>query len=91
MIKSELVQIIVNHNPHLFQQDVEKTVVFDERSNALVEGKRVELRGFFAFSIKNRPARLARNTRKNTPVPVGDTWIPFFKRKLYTRLNSRTI
>lgn len=92
MIKSELVQIIANRNPHLFQRDVENIVkvVLDEISNTLAEGNRVELRGFGAFSVKNRPARLARNPRRNTPVQVEEKWVPFFKigKNLYDRLNT---
>ena len=59
MIKSELVQKIADSNPHLYQRDVEMIVnaIFDEISDALADGDRVELRGFGAFSVKNRPAR----------------------------------
>ena len=44
MIRSELVQIIADENPHLFQRDVERIVntVFDEITNALSKGERVE-------------------------------------------------
>ncbi|RWP69185.1 HU family DNA-binding protein, partial [Mesorhizobium sp.] len=54
MIKSELVQIIATRNPHLFLRDVENIVgaIFDEITDALAEGNRVELRGFGAFSVK---------------------------------------
>ncbi|NCW59766.1 MAG: hypothetical protein EBW07_00355 [Rhodobacteraceae bacterium] len=43
MIRSELVQIIADENPHLFQRDVERIVntVFDEITNALAEAKAV--------------------------------------------------
>ena len=59
MIKSELVQRIAEQNPHLYQRDVEHIVnaIFDEITAALARGDRVELRGFGAFSVKNRPAR----------------------------------
>ena len=57
MIKSELVQIIATRNPHLFLRDVENIVgaIFDEITDALAEGNRVELRGFGAFSVKTAP------------------------------------
>ena len=67
MIKSELVQFIADRNPHLFQRDVENIVnsVFEEISNALSEGNRVELRGFGAFSVKNRgPAATPRRANR---------------------------
>ena len=48
MIKSELVQRIAEHNPHLYQRDVENIVnaILDEIVAALARGDRVELRGF---------------------------------------------
>lgn len=92
MIKSELVQIIANRNPHLFQRDVENIVntIFEEISSALAEGNRVELRGFGAFSIKNRPARNGRNPHTGEAVAVEEKWVPFFKtgKELRERLNA---
>ena len=54
MIKSELVQRIAEHNPHLYQRDVENIVnaILDEIVAALARGDRVELRGFGAFSLR---------------------------------------
>lgn len=93
VIKSELVQIIANRNPHLFQRDVENIVsaVFETISTALAEGSRVELRGFGAFSVKNRPARAGRNPRTGESVSVEEKWVPFFKtgKELRDRLNNR--
>ena len=92
MIKSELVQIIANRNPHLFQRDVENIVnaVFDEVTEALANGNRVELRGFGAFSVKHRPARAGRNPRTGESVHVDEKWVPFFKtgKELRERLNK---
>jgi integration host factor subunit beta len=93
MIKSELVQTIANRNPHLFLRDVENIVnaIFEEISEALAEGNRVELRGFGAFSVKNRPARVGRNPRTGDAVEVEEKWIPFFKtgKELRERLNAK--
>ena len=92
LIKSELVQIIANRNPHLFQRDIENIVsaVFDEISTALAEGNRVELRGFGAFSVKNRPARSGRNPRTGESVSVEEKWVPYFKtgKELRDRLTN---
>ena len=92
MIKSELVQFIADRKPHLFQRDVENIVnsVFEEISNALSEGNRVELRGFGAFSVKNRPARAGRNPKTGEQVSVDEKWVPFFKtgKELRDRLNG---
>ncbi|RLQ86899.1 integration host factor subunit beta [Notoacmeibacter ruber] len=93
MIKSELVQTIANRNPHLFQRDVDRivNVILEEISQALIEGDRVELRGFGAFSVKNRPARTGRNPRTGETVEVEEKWVPFFKagKELRERLNDK--
>lgn len=92
MIKSELVQIIAEQNPHLYQRDVENIInaILDEISDALAAGNRVELRGFGAFSVKNRAARVGRNPRTGERVDVEEKWVPFFKtgKDLRERLND---
>ncbi|MFO1184749.1 MAG: integration host factor subunit beta [Bauldia sp.] len=92
MIKSELVQVIAERNPHLYQRDVEQIInaVFDAITDALARGDRVELRGFGAFSVKNRPARLGRNPRTGATVDVTEKFVPFFKtgKEMRERLNA---
>ena len=92
MIKSELILKLVEANPHLYQRDVERIVntVFDEITHALASGNRVELRGFGAFSVKHRPARVGRNPRSGETVQVDDKYVPYFKtgKELRERLNS---
>jgi integration host factor subunit beta len=92
MIKSELVQMIAEENPHLYQRDVERIVgtVFDEIIGAMSEGNRVELRGFGAFSVKKRDARAGRNPRTGDQVKVEQKHVPFFKtgKLLRARLNG---
>lgn len=92
MIKSELVQRIANRNPHLYLRDVEKIVnaILDEITSALSRGDRVELRGFGAFSVKHRDARVGRNPRTGAHVPVNEKTVPFFKtgKEMRERLNQ---
>ncbi|PCH47472.1 MAG: integration host factor subunit beta [Hyphomicrobiales bacterium] len=92
MIKSELVQVIAEQNPHLYQRDVENIVnaILEEISEALAAGNRVELRGFGAFSVKHRAARVGRNPRTGEQVEVEEKWVPFFKtgKDLRERLNK---
>ncbi|WP_340107943.1 integration host factor subunit beta [Pikeienuella sp. HZG-20] len=92
MIKSELIQKLADENPHLFQRDVERIVsaVFDEITEALARGDRVELRGFGAFSVKHRDARMGRNPRTGESVHVPEKRAPFFKtgKDLRDRMNS---
>ena len=93
MIRSELIAKISEDNPHLFQRDVEKIVntIFDEITEALAAGDRVELRGFGAFSVKQRDARVGRNPRTGEAVEVDEKHVPFFKtgKLLRDRLNGK--
>ena len=92
MTKSELIQRIAESNPHLYHRDVERIVstIFDEISDALARGDRVELRGFGAFSVKRRGSRIGRNPRTGAAVHVLEKFIPFFKtgKQLRERLNE---
>jgi integration host factor subunit beta len=92
MIKSELVQKIAEQNPQLYQRDVENIVnaILDEIVGALARGDRVELRGFGAFSVKARNARVGRNPRTGAHVAVEDKVVPFFKtgKEMRERLNK---
>ena len=92
MIKSELIAQLAEKNPHLYQRDVERivTAVFDEITRGLRRGDRVELRGFGAFSVKRRPARIGRNPRTGDSVSVPKKFVPFFKtgKRLRERLNA---
>jgi len=92
MTKSELIQRLAERNPHLYLRDVEKIVetIFDEITHALAEGDRVELRGFGAFSVKHRDARIGRNPRTGEAVQVEAKRLPFFKtgKALRERLNE---
>ena len=92
LIKSQLIQNITEANPHLFIRDVERIVntIFNEISNSLAAGKRVELRGFGAFSIQHRKERIGRNPRTGESVSVKEKYIPRFKtgKELRLKLNS---
>ncbi len=92
MTKSELIFLLAEENPHLYQRDIERIVstVFDEVSAALSRGDRVELRGFGAFSVKNRESRTGRNPRTGETVHVSQKSVPFFKvgKDLRVRLNT---
>ncbi len=93
MIRSELIQKIADENPHLYQRDVERIVstIFEEITAAMARGERVELRGFGAFSVKKRDARVGRNPRTGEAVEVEEKHVPFFKtgKLLRERLNGK--
>ena len=93
MTKSELIARLAEANPHLFQRDVERivTTIFEEITAALARGDRVELRGFGAFSAKQRGARIGRNPRTGESVQVAAKYIPYFKsgKQLREKLNAK--
>lgn len=91
MTRSELVLRLAEKNPHLYIKDIEVVVetIFDEISDALSKGDRVELRGFGAFSVKKRDPRVGRNPRTGETVKVPVKYAPHFKtgKGLHDRLN----
>ena len=94
MTKSELIQRLAEMypDPRLYHRDYERVVntIFDEISDALIRGDRVELRGFGAFSVRARASRVGRNPRTGAAVKVGEKRLPFFKtgKELRDRVNS---
>ena len=92
MIKSDLIEKIAAENPHLYQRDIERIVstIFNEITDAISSGRRVELRGFGAFSFKKREERMGRNPRTGEAVKVEEKCVPFFKsgKLLKRRLND---
>lgn len=91
MTRSDLIARIAQKRG-LYQRDVERVVatVFEEVTEALSDGDRVELRGFGAFSVKHRDARTGRNPRTGEAVDVEAKSVPFFKtgKQLRERLND---
>ena len=92
MTKSELIARLAEQNPSLYHRDLEQLVntVFETITRALEDGDRVELRGFGAFSVRERKARIDRNPRTGEPVNVESKRMPFFKmgKGMRERLNN---
>jgi integration host factor subunit beta len=91
LTRSDLIAELAADNPHLRRPDVELivTTIFDQITDALARGGRVELRGFGAFGVKRRGARMGRNPRTGEEVPVDAKTLPFFRagKELRDRLN----
>jgi integration host factor subunit beta len=81
MTKSGLIARLSKKFPHLYQRDVEKIVVciLHEIAQSLIQGGRVELRGFGAFSVRPRRARSARNPRNGEEVFIGERRAIYFR------------
>lgn len=92
MIRSELLQALAKENPELRLEDVEVALdtFFDAISERLAGGGRVELRGFGAFSTREREARKGRNPRTGTTVDVPGKRVPYFKpgKEMRAKLNA---
>lgn len=92
MTKSELILRLTKRYPHLYQRDIETLVntVLDSVADALVDGNRVELRGFGAFSIRKREARKARNPKNGAEVYIGERHAIYFRtgKELRERVNK---
>ena len=92
MTRSELIAALAADHPHLTTLDIERivTALFDEMTATLARGDRVELRGFGAFSVKQRGARAGRNPRTGEKVEVVEKSVPFFRagRELREQINA---
>lgn len=100
MTKSELILKLVERYQNVYPRSGESlnqkvaeqivTTIFDQITMSLSDGDRVELRGFGAFSIKERSSRIGRNPRTGEKVEVDSKFVPFFKtgKQLRERVNS---
>jgi integration host factor subunit beta len=92
MIRSELVKKLEAENPELTPEEVERIVdlFFNQIVQRLAEGGRVELRGFGAFSTRERTPRKGRNPRTGASVDVPAKSVPYFKpgKEVRERLNK---
>lgn len=91
MTRSELIQRLSERHPQLLHKDAEVSVtaILGALHDALVQGRRIEIRGFGSFSLTYRPPRKARNPRTGEPVAVSGYWTPHFKagKELRTRVD----
>jgi integration host factor subunit beta len=88
--KTELVERLLAHNPHLYKRDVETIVniIVAQIAAALARDDRVELRGFGSFSL-HREARVGRNPANGDKVQVSEKRYPYFRtgKTILDRLN----
>jgi integration host factor subunit beta len=77
MTKSELVSALAERQPQLLKQNVELAVncILVQMADALVEGERIEIRGFGSFDLHHQSPRIGRNPRTgegvNLPAKVS--------------------
>jgi len=92
MTKSELIDRITDSQSQLSSKDVELTVkaILEYMSQALSEGRRIEIRGFGSFSLHYRVPRIGRNPKTGAPVALSGKYVPHFKpgKELRDRVNK---
>lgn len=81
MTRSDLIGALSARFPQLMTKDAEFAVkeILDAIQNALVEGNRVEIRGFGSFALNYRPPRIGRNPKTGEKVSVPGKYVPHFK------------
>src|SRR5437867_2879420 len=80
MTKAELIEEVAKV-ASLTKKETELIVntVFDNITDALGKGDKVELRGFGSFRIRHRNSRKGRNPKTGDSVSVPEKRVPFFK------------
>jgi len=90
MTKSELIAKLAKHYPQLITKDVEVVVkaILEAMTASLVNGGRIEIRGFGSFTLNHRPPRLGRNPKTGEKAPVPEKFVPHFKAGIRERVDS---
>lgn len=81
MTRSELIAALANRFPQLLLKDVDVSVkeILDKIGETLIDGNRVEIRGFGSFGLNYRPPRTGRNPKTGEQVDVPAKYTPHFK------------
>ena len=91
-VKSKLLKQLSDNYPNFLKKDLEKftNIILSEIKRTLRRGDRVELRGFGAFSIKERGPRIGRNPKNGERVAVPQKKTVYYKpgKELKERINS---
>ncbi|MBI2369033.1 MAG: integration host factor subunit beta [Deltaproteobacteria bacterium] len=80
MNKSELIEKLAERSkvPKKKAEEVVETV-FEAMKSALVQGQRIELRGFGSFVNRNYNAYIGRNPKTGAKIEVPPKRLPYFK------------
>jgi integration host factor subunit beta len=81
MTKNDLILELGKRFPEFTQKEMQVMVntVLSCLTDAMMQGERIEIRGFGSFTIKRRRARRSSNPKTGRPVSVPAKRIPFFK------------
>jgi integration host factor subunit beta len=92
VVKSDLVNALNEKLPELQKRDVELALncILGQLENALVQGGRIEIRGFGSFDLRHRPPRIARNPKSGGAVHLPAKVAIHFKpgKEMRDRVNA---
>lgn len=93
MTRQDMIKTIINHNSKLYNRTSASRVVdtiLDVFEKSILEGKRIEIRGFGALSVKKRRAGFARNPKTNDRFKIGERIVLYFRagKELNAKINS---
>ncbi len=91
MNKSELVESLAESKSLTYKKSEEiVNIIFDSMTDTLVEGGRIEIRGFGSFVVKDYKAYMGRNPKTGEVIEVKPKKLPFFKvgKELRERVDS---
>jgi integration host factor subunit beta len=80
MNKSDLIVVLAKESDLPLRKSEEiVNLVFDTMSEALVDGNRIEIRGFGSFMVKEYEGYTGRNPKTGDQISVNEKRLPFFK------------
>jgi integration host factor subunit beta len=92
VVKSDLVNALNEKLPELQKRDVELALncILGQLENTLVQGGRIEIRGFGSFDLRRRPPRIARNPKSGEAVHLPAKVAIHFKpgKEMRDRVNA---
>ena len=92
MTKSELIDQLSRDQHHLSPGDIESSInsILRHMSQSLIDGDRIEIRGFGSIGLRYRAPRIGRNPKTGEAVRVDEKYVQHFKpgRMLRERVNQ---
>ena len=92
MVKSEFVRALNEKLPGSQLDNVELAVncLLKHMADALVQGERIEIRGFGGFDLRHRPPRISRNPKTGEAITLPTKVVLHFKpgKDLKDRVNA---
>lgn len=80
MNKSELIEkLAVKTGINVMQAEEVVNLIYNKMKETMVNGGRIEIRGFGSFVVKEYQAYQGRNPKTGEKIPVPPKKLPFFK------------